>query len=397
VILLIILASFGGYSLGFANRATSTVTSNGEVTSTATVVTTSTTLVSSTVTGYTQTLNYNNSISSITADNMTIGRSPTRIGVNPMRDILYIPYYNGNNTSIAVVNGSTNQMVTTIPGLSGGDTFVLVDSRTNMVYYASQVINGTTNHLSATINSTMTFVAIDQASNLLFATSSNSGPGSTMSSTLYEINGTNNAMIDSINIAGAVQNGEGAVGEVALNSVTHTLYFPSCMASFTCYPTDIYAINEQGLQIKAQIEINEYAVFAIVVDQATNTIFATASQNKLLVINGTTNQVTRTIPISAYANQLRNMEIDQTSGELFITGSPVCGSGLPDCGVDTLYVMSTQNYGLFAFFSMGNNTGGQPVYLTFDPANNETYMSLTYFDYVLAVKIPHYQVSILLP
>ena len=82
--------------------------------------------------------------------------------------------------------------------------------------------------------------------------------------------------------------------------------------------------------------------------------------------------------------------------ELFITGSPNCQDILPDCGVGTLYVISTQNYGLLAFFSTGNS-GSEPIYLAFNPANNETYMSFSYSDYVLAVKVPQYQISILVP
>lgn len=267
-----------------------------------------------------------------------------------------------------------------------------------MLYIGNLVINGTMNRVSASINGNLTFVALDQNANLLFAVYPNSSPSSDMlASELYEINGTTNAIIANQTFIGEAQIGGDAVGEVALDQATHTIYLPVCTTGFACSPTYVYAIDESSLALEARIPINEFGVFAIVVDQETNMVFVTASQNLLIVINGTTNQIVDQVPISAYANQLRNMEIDPSLGEIFITGSPVCQVGLPDCGIDTLYVMSTRNYGLLTYFATGNNTGSEPIYLTFNPANNETYMSFSYSNYVITVKVPLYSVSFLVP
>lgn len=408
VIVVIIGVALAGYSLGLSNQGTKVTTTTippVTTTTTQTILTTAclpptcsdtTTTSTGIVTSSSQSFNADNSISSIMIANMTIGEFRSRIGVNPATNTVYIPYYNGKNSSIAVVNGTTNKVVATIPNLLISDTFLLVNSKTNMLYIGNVVINDSTNKVSTAFNANLTFVALDQSANLLFAISENTS-SDRLSSQLYEINGTTNRVIESQSAIGEAQIGGGAVGEVALDSTTHTIYLSVCTTGFECYPTYVYAMNEYNMSVEARIPINQFVVFAIVVDQLTNMVYATASQNLLLVINGTTNQIVDSVPISAYANQLRNMEIDPSLGELFITGSPVCQGALPDCGIDTLYVVSTQNYGLLTFFSTGNNTGSEPIYLTFNPANNETYMSFSYSNYVLAVKVPHYQVSILLP
>lgn len=399
IIILIIGAGFAGYALGSVGQRTMVTTVPVLTTTTQTVVTNSCappTCSNTTETMTRSALYANNSISNIVATNITIGQFPGRTGVNPVTDTVYIPYYNAKNSSIAVVDGRTNKVVATIANLQIPGTFLLVNSKTNMLYIGNLVINVSTNKVSASINSNMTFVAIDQNANLLFAVADNSS-SSVLSSQLYEINGTTNSVIDSQSLVGAAQVGSGAVGEVALDNVTHTIYLPVCTIGFSCAPTYVYAINESGLAAEARIQINQFVVFAIVVDDQTNMVFVTASQNLLIVINGTSNQIVESVPISAYANQLRNMEIDPSLREIFITGSPNCQGVLPDCGVDTLYVISTQNYGLLTYFSTGNNAEGEPIYLAFNPANNETYMSFSYSDYVLAVKVPQYQISILIP
>ena len=397
IIILIIVAGLAGYVIG-SSQHTSVSTLPLHTTTTQTVFTNSCvppTCSSTTETITRSVLNSNNSISNIIADNMTVGPFPGRTGVNPVTDMVYIPYYNKQNSSIAVIDGRTNKVVATIANLQIPGTFLLVNSRTNMLYIGNLVINGSTNKVSASIESYMTFVALDESANLLFAVADNSS-SSGLSSRLYEINGTTNGVINSQTLAGYAQIGNGAVGEVALDNITHTIYLPVCTVGFSCSPTYVYALYESGLEVVAKIPINQFAVFAIVVDDQTNMIFVTASQNLLIVINGTTNQIVGSVPISAYANQLRNMEIDPSMNELFITGSPNCQDILPDCGVGTLYVISTQNYGLLAFFSTGKS-GSEPIYLAFNPANNETYMSFSYSDYVLAVKVPQFQISILVP
>lgn len=397
IIILIIVAGLAGYVIG-SSQHTSVSALPLYTTTTQTVFTNSCvppTCSSTTETITRSVLNSNNSISNIIADNMTVGPFPGRTGVNPVTDMVYIPYYNKQNSSIAVIDGRTNKVVATIANLQIPGTFLLVNSRTNMLYIGNLVINGSTNKVSASIESNMTFVALDESANLLFAVADNSS-SSGLSSRLYEINGTTNSVIDSQTLTGSAQIGNGAVGEVALDNITHTIYLPVCTVGFSCSPTYVYALYESGLAVVAKIPINQFAVFAIVVDDQTNMIFVTASQNLLIVINGTTNQIVGSVPISAYANQLRNMEIDPSMNELFITGSPNCQDILPDCGVGTLYVISTQNYGLLAFFSTGKS-GSEPIYLAFNPANNETYMSFSYSDYVLAVKVPQFQISILVP
>ncbi len=82
------------------------------------------------------------------------------------------------------------------------------------------------------------------------------------------------------------------------------------------------------------------------------------------------------------------------SCEIFLMGVPNCDD-LTGCHLTTLYVLSSTNYGLFTTFVTSANGGGSQLSMQFDPANNETYIA--FGNYVLAVKVPAYHITYLLP
>ena len=177
-----------------------------------------------------------------------------------------------------------------------------------------------------------------------------------------------------------------------MNQNTGVLYLSVCTTE--CGFLEQYVVGvgttSSGMQVVSQILLNKL-VFNIAVNPTTNMIYVTALQNLLVTINETSDQIVDEIPITAYANELRGISVDPSDNEIFLAGSADC-QGFSNCGANTLYVVSGENFGIFATF-----VASSPFVLQFDPANGHTYV-LYYFSHFLAsVIIPHYNVTILLP
>lgn len=318
--------------------------------------------------------------------NVDVGGFPNSIGINPRTDVLYVSTYAA--TGLSVINGSTNSLIISIPVGAMGTP--IVNPNTNTVYVGNAIINGTTNKVSAYINQSMTFVAVNPSLNVVYAMNStwNRFNGTT---TIFEINGTTNKIVSSLSFFGDPSAGE---NPIAMNEQRGILYILVCTTA--CGFVDRYVVGigttSSGLQIVSQISLNKLAL-NIAVNPKTNMIYVTALQNLFIVINGTSNQIIGEIPITAYANELRGIALDPSSNEIFLSGAPLCHVvGFPECDTNTLYVLSAINYGIFATFVDSN-----PFTLQFDPANSQTYVLYYFSHFVASVKIPHYNVTIVLP
>jgi hypothetical protein len=176
----------------------------------------------------------------------------------------------------------------------------------------------------------------------------------------------------------------------ATNQQTGLLYISMCANACTFFQPYIaeIATTSSGLQVASQIPLDKF-VFNIAVNPATNMIYLTSLQNLLIEINGMTNQIVDEIPFTAYANVLWGIAVDPLAYEIFLAGSPLC-QGLSDCGANILYVVSAQNYGIFATFVASGS-----FVLQFNPANNETY--ILYSNLLQSVRIPQYNSTIVEP
>ncbi|MHB8567181.1 MAG: YncE family protein [Nitrososphaerales archaeon] len=329
----------------------------------------------------------NNSLPTIAVANISVGGYPQNIAVNPDTNTIYVAMTNANGSGLlAVIDGRTNKVSVVITNVTGGTP--IVDSQTNMVYMGSDVINGSTNQISARINPDFNFVILNPSTNTVYASSLFFGLGQNATSSLYEFNGSNNELIRSQNYSGQIP------VLYALDENASTLYVTECTDSFVCAPAYVLAINETSLAVESKIPLDTFSFFAIAVNQQSNMIYITALQNQMIVINGSSNQILDKIPITAYANEIWSITIDPGSNEIFLTGAPNCND-LTGCGLTTLYVLSSLNYGLFTTFVTSANAGGGQASLQFDPANNETYIA--FGNSVLAVKVPDYGVTYLLP
>ena len=392
IVAVVLVTALGGYIIGARNSQVSSpeVTTATSLT-TVSVVQVSTKVVTQSVTiagtsiktGITT---VNNSITNFVTSKIELPKYPLEIAVNPKNNLVYVvDWY--VNSSLFVINGTTNKIITSIPLNFSSAYKPIVNPVTGNVYIGNLALNGTTNTVITDLPRNMTFVGVDESDNLAYAASNRFAV--TNATTLFELNGPDNSILRSMKYPGYLLG-----GELVVNPDTHTIYSAACFAIPSCPPNAIVAINDSTLQVFATISVSA-PVISLSVDRETNMIYATALQNSLIVINGSSNKETETIPITPFANELYGLAVDPENQLIFATGAPIC-TGFSGCNVNSLYVISAINYGLFVTLQTNGTLSG-PVYIAFNPANNETYLSFEYSNYVLAVKVPHYGITVIFP
>jgi hypothetical protein len=391
LIAIILVTALGGYLIGVRNaqpQSPNLTTTTSISTVSAVQVSTKVVTQSVTVAGTsfkTDITSLNNSISNFVESKIPLPKYPLEIVVNQKNNLVYVvDWY--INTTLYVINGSSNKVVTAIPLNFTSAYKPIVNQVTGNIYIGNVVINGTSNSIESRIPRNMTFVGVDESDNLAYAVSNRLAetPNGTL---LYELNGPDNSILRSQLYPGFIS-GSGTV----INPDTHTIYSLACFSTPRCPPEYIVAINDSTLGIKAEISVPT-PIISLNLDQGSNMIYATALQNLLVAINGSDNMVVTSIPVTPFANQLYGLAIDSGDQLIFATGAPIC-TGFSGCDVNSLYVMSSINYGLFVTLQTNGTLSG-PVYVAYNPANNETYLSFEYSSYVLAVKVPHYQITVI--
>ena len=104
---------------------------------------------------------------------ITIGGMPQGIAVNPATNMVYVALFAGLSSTVTVIDGSDNSIVTnlSVPGA----TYVAVDSATNQIYTSDsdntvRVIDGSSNTVVATLtfNNVLEGIAVDSARSLIY-------------------------------------------------------------------------------------------------------------------------------------------------------------------------------------------------------------------------------------
>ena len=343
LIAIILVTALGGYLIGVRNaqpQSPNLTTTTSITTVSAVQVSTKLVTQSVTVAGTsfkTDITSLNNSISNFVESKIPLPKYPLEIAVYQKKNMVYVvDWY--INTTLYVINGSSNKVVTAIP-LNFTSAFKpIVNQVTGNIYIGNLVINGTSNTIESQIPRNMTFVGVDESDNLAYAVSNRLAQ--TNGSLLYELNGPDNSILRSQQYPGFIS-GSGTV----VNPNTHTIYSLACFSTPRCPPEYIVAINDSTLGIKAEISVPT-PIISLNLDQGTNMIYATALQNLLVVINGSDNMVATSVPVTPFANELYGLAIDSGDQLIFATGAPIC-TGFSGCDINSLYVMSSINYGLF--------------------------------------------------
>lgn len=401
IVVLILISGFVGYLIGIqspglheppvstsnALSSTKTITTTIPVVKLMTNTTYTTRSITVTSTSYqtTLTLDVNNSISSIAVANITIGQYPEQIAIDPDTNRIYVTFWNGSSY-LAVIDGDTNKIIDILQLSS--NSAPLVDSARNLIFVGNEIINGSVDSIVGHINSNYTFVALDEARNIVYADRSFALTGLNGTTILYEINGTTYQTIRSENYTGQI------LENLVFDNDTSMIFAADCTESFACAPSYVVSINGSSLDIESKLEL-DMIFFAAAFNPQTNMVYESALQNSLLVINGTDNKLITEIPVTAYSNEIEGITVDPLTNEIMLIGEPDC-SGLIGCNSNDLYVLSATNYGLLATF-VGTSAESGPAILQFDPANNETYVGFGFSNFVLAVTVPKYNVTMVLP
>lgn len=354
----------------------------------------------------------NDSIYDVLVANITSISNAEGMAINQKTNTIYVENWgsnadNGNyvaNNTISVINGTTDQLETTINGVAVSYPFPpppSVNTATNMIYSGNEIINGSTDHVVAYVNQSLNIDGVDETDGILFAknissTLGNYGP--VWNTTLYEINATNSAIIKSKILPGIIS-------DELFDPLTDSLYADDCVISGTaCFPNNLISINVATLNVTAAIPTGGYVSLnnEIALDQVTNMIYTVTPQNLLQEINATDNQVINQEPISAWTMNFGGISVNSNayfgspqigvpSGEIFVSGTSFCAGEVSGCNTSLLYVFSTLNFGLFTAYTSPVGIG-LPEY---DPVNNQTYALVG--SSLVALKIPRFNVTGVLP
>ena len=229
----------------------------------------------------------------------------TALAVNPTTNTIYALYLGSQSSglggivvtpgSIAVINGVTNTVTTTI-ALPVLGSHIAVNPVTNQIYVSTlneigngaivnvTVIDGSTNAITATVSipQLISTLAVDSVRNVIYAMYENS-PGN---ATMAAIDGATNTVTATLQV-GYNDN------TFALNETTNTIYVPDA------HGNQMYVIDGATLAITTAIPWpNTLTTTGLAINPVTNTIYVTGYLSSSLVVqamNGATNTITASI------------------------------------------------------------------------------------------------------
>jgi YVTN family beta-propeller protein len=224
--------------------------------------------------------------------------SPLGVAFNPTTNLYYVA--NGATKSVSVYDGSSNSLKGTIA--TGTDPMaVAINATTNTIYVTNYsdgtltVINGATNAVTATVSNigdSPYAIAVDPITNRVYVADWLSQP----TNNLYVLDGTKNSVITGLQVGGGEY-----VGGLAVNTVTNTIYASTFGGLFVVNGSTNTVTTSLGDGITGTEE-SPYAAHGVAVDETTNTVYASFAQygpSEIAVVNGATNAVIGTIPMSS--------------------------------------------------------------------------------------------------
>jgi YVTN family beta-propeller protein len=222
---------------------------------------------------------------------ITVGGNGTATGIaaNPNTNKIYVGQF--ITPSVAVIDGNTDTVSTTIPISSGQPTGVAVNPVTNRVYVANQdvrtvtVIDGATDTVLTTITGVGTCpwgIGVNTTTNEIYVTD-NGGIGTPQ---VNVIDGNTNTVTHSINL------GE-RVGFVAVNSVTNKVYA-------TLFTSGQVAVIDGATYTWTTTITGFSAAYGIAVDSSRNQVLVSSYGNSTAkLVNGATNTIMDSIGVGA--------------------------------------------------------------------------------------------------
>ncbi len=303
-------------------------------------------------------------INNVLISNISLPYYPWAVAVNNRTNMIYSAAPLANLT---IINGTTDRIASSLNIGIQGSNYVAVNPATNLVYAASDIIDGASNKIVGNLHYNLTGVAVNSKTNILFAIAQDKAL--TGNTTLLVISGENNSLIKSYLL-------NGTADSITINSATQVVYVPICTTSTVCSPIYLLAVNGTTYQISSKILIDSDQSagipFAVIADPATNMVYMT--DRELVSVNGTTDRVVAKTIVSAFTIQCRGVAVNSKYNEIYVTGWGIGNYG-------SFFIVNGQNYSLLNAFA----GTGQPVGVAFDPRNMEIYVANSQTKSVLAL------------
>jgi YVTN family beta-propeller protein len=283
----------------------------------------------------------------------------SQIDVNPVTNTIYAA--NGFYRTLSVVDGATDTVTAAVP-IDGMTQEVAANPATDMAYVAYQdytdssgrvaVVDGATNAVNTTIDTggnSIGSLAVDSATNTTYALAGDFDPNTLeyVRSWVSVIDGSTNAATATIDLPGHME-------DIAVNPVTGTVF----LADFT--NARLLVIDASTNQITGTIPIGGYPR-SVTVNPATNTVYV-ATSSDIAVVDGATNTVTTTIPAPANTYYNGAVAVDASTNTVFARQDGNGQSSLVVIDAATNTVASTVSLGSDAVFSLAANPTTGRVY-----------------------------------
>ena len=230
--------------------------------------------------------------------------SPLGVAYNATTNLYYVA--DGDTKSVSVYDGYTNILKGTIA--TGNDPLgVAVNAVTNTIYVTNNsdgtltVINGATNAVTATVSNigdSPYAVAVDPITNRVYVADWYLQP----TNNLYVLDGAKNTVITALQVGGGSY-----VGGLAVNTVTNTVYASTMSGLYVVNGSNNTVTTSLGDGAAVTSNESAYVAHGVAVDETTNTVYASFAQygpSEVAVVNGATNTVVGTIPVTSEPSSL---------------------------------------------------------------------------------------------
>ena len=237
-----------------------------------------------------------------------VGQFPDSLAVNPVTNIVYVE--NSQSNYVTVINGANNQVITNI-AVGGTPGEVAVNSATNTVYATVivggcsgpgcppgllSVIDGRTNTVSTQLSLSPCLsdpipMAVNPATNRIYVAAYDN-PNVTV------VDGSKLTIVSCVAV-GNPSDGHPKHG-LAVNPVTNRVYasrFPFCNPPYVPCTYIVDVLDGSSNTVIASIPLGSGFPFGIGVDFLTNTMFVGLSGGAVAVVDGSTNTVIQNIPV----------------------------------------------------------------------------------------------------
>jgi YVTN family beta-propeller protein len=250
------------------------------------------------------------------------GVSGILVAVNPVTNQVFVgttTYSMTKNTySVLVLDGATNQLVTTIP-LGGQPDAMAVNPATNTIYVAVpslqqvSVISGanwSVSNVSFPASSGLYAIAVNPVTNKIYVTE-----GSSAANSIAVVDGATNTITTTIALPGLAQ-----PDGLGVNSVTNTIY------TVNSGTRSVSVINGASNTLTTTITVTSPPM-SIAVNEVTNTVYLgcgyAGNQSGVEVIDGATNN-TAFLPLTGLLGQI---VVNPVTNMVYATESPSLSAG----------------------------------------------------------------------